>query len=223
VQIYEYANKSFSIVRMFAKLAFIRKFVLSKSMLDLIKKIREKTGAGVVQIKKALDEAKGDEEKAIDILRTQGLGKALKKADRETKEGIVVSYVHSNNKIGSLVKIFCETDFVARNEQFQEFARDIAMHVTAMNPLVIKPEEVSDELVAKEKEIWKQQLAQEGKPQEMISKIMEGKEKKFREEAALLTQSFVKDPSMTIGELMTEKINKIGENIQIGAFVRYEL
>jgi len=192
-------------------------------MLDLIKKIREKTGAGVVQVKKALDEAKGNEEKAIEILRAQGAGKALKKADRETKEGVVVSYIHSNNKVGALVKLFCETDFVARNEQFQELAKDIAMHITAMNPAVIKPEEISVDLVEKEKNIWQQQLAQEGKPTEMIAKIMEGKEKKFREESALLTQAFVKDPSMTINDLLTEKINKIGENIQIGEFVRYEL
>ena len=192
-------------------------------MLDLIKKIREKTGAGVVQVKKALDEANGNEEKAIEILRAQGAGKALKKADRETKEGVVVSYIHSNNKVGALVKLFCETDFVARNEQFQELAKDIAMHITAMNPTVIKPEEISAELVEKEKNIWQQQLAQEGKPAAMIAKIMEGKEKKFREESALLTQAFVKDPSMTINDLLTEKINKIGENIQIGEFVRYEL
>lgn len=192
-------------------------------MLDLIKKIRENTGAGVVNIKKALDEAGGNEERAIEILREQGHGKALKRADRETGEGIVVSYIHSNNRVGSLVKLFCETDFVARNEEFQELARDIAMHVTAMGPLVIKPEEVSDELVAKEKEIWKKQLLQEGKPEEMINKIMEGKEKKFREDAALLTQSFVKDPSKTVEQLLTEKISKIGENIRIGAFVRYEL
>lgn len=192
-------------------------------MLDLIKKIREKTGAGVVNIKKALDEAKGDEEKAIQILREQGHGKALKRADRETREGVVVSYIHSNNRIGALVKLFCETDFVARNEEFQALARDVAMHVTAMSPLVVKPEDVLAELVEKEKEIWTKQLEQEGKPKEMVAKIMEGKEKKFREEAALLTQAFVKDPSMTIGQLLTEKISKIGENIQIGEFVRFEL
>lgn len=192
-------------------------------MLELIKKIRERTGAGMVAVKKAIDEAGGDEEKAIEILRKQGQSKAAKKADREAKEGAVVSYVHSNNRVGALVKLLCETDFVSRNEEFQQLAKDIAMHVTAMNPRFIKPEEVSVEMVEKEKEIWKSQLAQEGKPAEMIEKIMAGKEKKFREESALLTQAYVKDPSMTVGELIVEKIGKIGENIQVGEIVRLEL
>ncbi|HBP00863.1 MAG: Elongation factor Ts [Candidatus Moranbacteria bacterium GW2011_GWE1_49_15] len=192
-------------------------------MLNTIKKIRERTGAGVVNIKKALDEAGGNEEKAIEILRKQGHDKALKKADRAANEGVVVSYIHSNNRVGSLVKLLCETDFVARNTEFQELARDIAMHVTAMNPQFLKPEEVPAEAVEKEKEIWKAQLAKEGKPENMMEKIMEGKEKKFREEISLLTQSFVKDPSVKVGDLIAEKIGKIGENIQIGEFVRFEL
>ena len=192
-------------------------------MLNTIKKIRERTGAGVVNIKKALDEAGGNEEKAIEILRKQGHDKALKKADRAANEGVVVSYIHSNNRVGSLVKLLCETDFVARNTEFQELARDIAMHVTAMSPQFLKPEEVPAEAVEKEKEIWKAQLAKEGKPENMMEKIMEGKEKKFREEISLLTQSFVKDPSVKVGDLIAEKIGKIGENIQIGEFVRFEL
>lgn len=192
-------------------------------MLDLIKKIREKTGAGMVNIKKALDEAGGDEEKALEILKKQGHAKALKKADREAKEGVIVSYIHSNNRVGALVKLFCETDFVARNEEFQQLGRDIAMHITAMNPKYIKAEEVSDEAVAKEREIWVAQLQQEGKPAEMIEKILPGKEKKFREEVALLTQSYVKDPSVTVNDLITEKIGKMGENIQVGEFIRFEL
>lgn len=177
----------------------------------------------MVSIKQALDEAKGDEEKALEILKKQGQAKAIKKSEREAKEGIVVSYIHSNNKVGALVKIFCETDFVGRNEEFQALARDIAMHITAMNPKYLKPEDVPAEMIEKEKEIWKAQLQQEGKPVEMLEKILPGKEKKFREEFALLTQSFVKDPSITVGELLTEKIGKIGENIQIGEFVRFEL
>lgn len=192
-------------------------------MLELIKKIREKTGAGMVAIKNALDEAGGNEEKALEILKKQGHAKALKKAEREAGEGVVVSYIHSNNRIGALLKLYCETDFVGRNEEFQALAKDIAMHITAMNPCCIKPEEVSSELVAKEAGIWKEQLAQEGKPAEMLEKIMAGKEKKFREDMALLTQPFVKEPSMTVGELLSEKIAKIGENIQIGEFVRFEL
>ena len=192
-------------------------------MLELIKKIREKTGAGMVAVKKAIDEAGGNEEKAIEILRKQGAGKALKRAEKEAKEGVVVSYIHSNNKVGTLIKLLCETDFVARNEDFQQLAKDIAMHVTALAPKFIKPEEVSAELVEKEKEIWKAQLAQEGKSAEMLEKIMVGKEKKFREESALLTQAFVKDPQKTVGDLIVENVAKMGENIQVGEMVRFEL
>ncbi len=192
-------------------------------MFELVKKIRERTGAGMVAIKKAVDEAGGDEEKAIEILRKQGQSKAAKKADRVANEGVVVSYVHSNNKVGALVKLLCETDFVARNEAFVALAKDIAMHITAMNPKFIKPEEVPVELVEKEKEIWRVQLETEGKPAEMIEKIMAGKEKKFREESALLTQQFVKNPEMTIEELVVEAIGKMGENIQVGEISRIEL
>lgn len=192
-------------------------------MLELIKKIRERTGAGVVAIKKAIDEVGMDEEKIIEVLRKSGQSKAAKKADREAKEGVVASYVHSNNRVASLVKLLCETDFVARNEEFQNLAKDIAMHVTAMNPKFIKPEDVPAEIVEKEKEIWRAQLTAEGKKEEMIEKIMIGKEKKFREDSALLTQAFVKNPEVTIGELIVEKIGKIGENIQVGEIVRVEL
>ncbi|MEI7621227.1 MAG: translation elongation factor Ts [Candidatus Moraniibacteriota bacterium] len=192
-------------------------------MLELIKKIRERTGAGMVAVKKAIDEAGGNEEKAIEILRKQGAGKALKRADKEAKEGVIVSYIHSNNRMGTLLKLLCETDFVARNEDFQQLAKDIAMHATALAPKFIKPEEVSAELVEKEKEIWAAQLANEGKPAEMLEKIMAGKEKKFREESALLTQAFVKDPSKTVGDLIVENVGKMGENIQIGEIVRFEL
>lgn len=192
-------------------------------MLDKIKKIREKTGAGMVNIKEALQVAGGDEEKAVEILRKKGQDKALKKAGRETKEGVVVSYIHSNNKVGAMVKLYCETDFVGRNAEFQELAKDVAMQVVAMNPQVIRPEDVSAELIAKEKEIWAEQLKNEGKPEAMLSKIMAGKEEKFRKDLALLTQAFVKDPKMTIDEVIKEKIGKIGENIQVGEFVRFEL
>ena len=192
-------------------------------MLETIKKIRERTGAGVVNVKKALDEAGGNEEKAIEILRKQGHDKAVKKADRAANEGVVVSYIHSNNRVGALVKLLCETDFVARNTEFQELAKDVAMHVTAMNPQYVKPEDVPVDAVEKEKEIWKAQLVKEGKPENMMEKIMEGKEKKFREEISLLTQPFVKDPSIRIADLLAEKIGKIGENIQVGEFVRFEL
>jgi elongation factor Ts len=192
-------------------------------MLEKIKKIREATGAGMVDIKKALEEAKGDEAKAMEILRKKGQEKAMKKTDRSTQEGVVVSYVHSNNRVGTMVKLLCETDFVARNEEFKELAQEIAMHITAMNPKYIKPEEVEDEVVAKEKEIWTEQLKNEGKPENLVANILAGKEKKFREELALLTQPFVKNPDQTVEELIKEKIGKIGENIQVGEFKRIEL
>jgi elongation factor Ts len=192
-------------------------------MLDQIKKLREKTGAGVVDVKKALVESKGDEQKAIEILRTKGHAKAIKKADREAREGVVASYIHSNNKIGVLVQLLCETDFVARNSEFQELARDIAMHIAAMNPQFVKAEDVSGELIAKEKEIWIEQLKNEKKPENILEKIMEGKEKKFREEISLLSQSFVKNPEITVSDLIAEKVGKIGENIQVGKFTRFEL
>jgi len=191
--------------------------------LEQIKKIREQTGAGMVDVKKALDEAKGDEAKAIEILRKNGQAKALKKNDREAKEGIIGSYMHSNNKICAMVKLYCETDFVARNEEFKELAKDIAMHISAMNPKFLNPADVPVEALEKEKEIWIEQLKNEGKPQEIMDKILEGKEKKFKEEISLLTQSFVKNPDLTVQELITEKIGKIGENIQLGEFSRFEL
>lgn len=181
------------------------------------------TGAGIVDVKKAMEEAGGDEEKALDILRKRGQEKAGKKSGRIAKEGVIASYVHSNSKVGAMVKLLCETDFVARNEEFKALAQDIAMHITASNPLYLKPEDVSAEIVEKEKEIWTEQLKNEGKPAAMIAKILEGKEKKFREDNALLTQPFVKNPEITVGELVAEKIGKIGENIQIGDFSRLEL
>lgn len=191
--------------------------------MEQIKALREKTGAGIVDVKKALDEAQFDEAKAIEILRKRGQDKAMKKSDRETHEGIVVSYIHSNGRIGALVKLYCETDFVARTDEFKDLGRDIAMHVAALSPLYVKPEEVPVSLVDKEKEIWKEQLMAEGKSADMIEKIMVGKEGKFRNESSLLTQPFVKDPTKTVGELLSEQVHKVGENIQVGAFVRFEM
>lgn len=191
--------------------------------LEQIKKIREQTGAGMVDVKKALDESKGDESLAIEILRKNGQAKALKKSEREAKEGIIGSYVHSNNKICAMVKLYCETDFVARNEEFQHLAKDLAMHISAMNPAFLNPQDVPLEMIKKEREIWAEQMKGEKKPKEIMDKIMEGKENKFREEISLLTQSFVKDPDLKIKDLITQKIGKVGENIQIGDFSRFEL
>jgi len=191
--------------------------------LEKIKNLREKTGAGMVDIKKALEESGGNEEKAIEILRKRGLEKASKKSSREADEGIIASYVHSNNKVGALLKICCETDFVAMNKEFQDLARDIAMHITAMNPMVVSPQDIEEKIIEKEKEIWIAQLEQERKPAEIMEKILAGKEKKFREESALLTQPFVKNPEITIGELISEKTAIIGEKIQVKQFFRIEL
>jgi elongation factor Ts len=193
------------------------------SNLEQIKNLREKTGAGLVDVKKALEDSGNNEEEAIEILRKRGKDKALKKSCREAKEGVIAIYIHSNKKIGSMVKLFCETDFVARNEEFQEMAKDIAMHIAALDPKFLKPEDVPSEIISKEKGIWTEQLKSEGKPKEMLKKILAGKEKKVREESALLTQSFVKNPQISIEELIAEKVGKIGENIQVGEFVRYEL
>lgn len=192
------------------------------SQMELIKSLRETTGAGIVDVKKAIDEANGDREKALEILHKRGQDKAAKKSDRDTHEGIVISYVHSN-KIGAMIKLYCETDFVARNEEFVELGRDIAMHVSALAPRYVRPEDMPAEEVEKEKVLWREDLVKEGKPENMIDQILAGKEDKFRKEQALLGQAFVKDPSKTVGDLLTEKIHKIGENIQVGAFVRYEM
>ena len=192
-------------------------------MLETIKDIRNLTGAGVVDIKKALEEAGGDKEKAIDILRKKGLEKAAKKGDREAKEGVVGVYVHSNEKLGAMIKLYCETDFVARNAEFKELAKDLAMHIVAMKPQCVYPQEVDNEEVAKQREFWIEQLKSEGKPEAILDKILQGKEDKLRKEAALMTQAFVKNPDVTVEELVKEKIAKIGENIQIGDFIRFEL
>ncbi|MFA5986107.1 MAG: elongation factor Ts [Parcubacteria group bacterium] len=191
------------------------------STLEQIKKIREQTGAGIVDVKKALDEAKGDEAKTIEILRKSGQSKALKKATRDAREGIIGTYVHSNQKMGAMVKVLCETDFVARNADFQKFASDIAMHITASAPQCLRPEDVDSDFVAKEREIWTAQLKNEGKPADIMEKIMAGKEQKLRGELALLTQSFVKQPDKTVEEYLTEHIAKIGEKIEIGEFARF--
>ncbi|HCU70128.1 MAG TPA: elongation factor Ts [Candidatus Moranbacteria bacterium] len=193
------------------------------STLEQIKNLRERTGAGIVEVKKALEEAKGDDNLAVEILRKRGQEKAMKKSDRVAGEGVIASYIHSNGRVGAMVKLLCETDFVGRNKEFKALAQDIAMHITAANPKYLKPEDVDSGILDKEREIWTAQLAEEKKPKEIMDKILEGKEKKFREENALLTQSFIKNPDQTIGELLTEKISKIGENIQIGDFSRFEL
>ncbi len=199
-------------------------FGLNKiGMLELIKKIRNQTGAGVIDIKKALDEADGDEAKTIELLRKRGLEKADKKGDRDASEGIIASYVHSNGKVAVLVKLLCETDFVARNEEFVSLGEDIAMHIAAMNPKSISPDQIPEDIVDEHKKMWSEELVEEGKPAEIVAKIMEGKEQKLRGENALLSQSFVKDPERTVEEIVKEAAGKMGENIKVGEFTRMQL
>ncbi|MFC1655303.1 translation elongation factor Ts [Patescibacteria group bacterium] len=191
--------------------------------LDQIKELRSKTGVSMMACKKALTESNGDFEKAIDDLRKSGEAKAVSRAERSTGNGVVASYIHSNNQIGVLVHFACETDFVAKNEDFQALGRDIAMHIAASAPLYQNPEDVPQELIDKEKEIWTDQLKSEGKPEKMWDQIMDGKENKFRNEISLMKQPFVKDPELTIERLITDSITKIGENIKIEKFVRYSI
>lgn len=189
--------------------------------LEQIKSLREKTGVSMQSCKKALEEAAGDETKAVEILRKKGEAKAVERGERETGQGIVASYIHTNGKIGVIVQLGCETDFVARSEDFQMLAKDIAMHAAAMNPLYLNPQDVPHELLEKEREIWKAQLAKEGKPEKMLPKILPGKEAKFCEEISLMTQAFVKNPDTTVAKLVSDAVLKLGENIKIMRFTRY--
>ena len=188
-----------------------------------IKELRETTQASIQACKKALDEANGDLEKAIIILRKKGEAKAADRADRSTKNGVIVSYIHSNKKLGVLLELTCETDFVAKTDEFQTLAKDLAMHVAGLNPLYVSPDEVPQELIEKEQEIWKDELKRENKPANIWDKILEGKEKKFREDCALLTQAFVKDPDLTVEKLIQEAITKTGENIKVTRFSRFSV
>lgn len=188
-----------------------------------VRDLREKTGAGIMDCKKALSETNGDLEKAVDYLRQKGLAAASKKAGRTATEGLVGSYIHAGGKIGVLVEVNCETDFVARNEEFQSLVRDIAMHIAAANPLYVSRDEISAELVEKEKEIFKAQALESGKPEKIIEKIIEGRVDKFCAEISLMEQSFVKNPDVTIEHLIKESIAKIGENISIRRFSRFHV
>lgn len=189
----------------------------------MIKELREKTGAGIVDCKKALQEAGGDIEKAVEILRKKGAAKAAKKAERATAEGAVFSYIHAGGKVGVLVELNCETDFVARNETFKELGHEIAMQIAAMAPEFVSREDVPAELVEKEKEILKQQALAEGKPEHIVEKIVEGRLNKFYSEKCLLEQPWIKDDSKTIKDLITDYITKLGENIKVRRFARFEV
>lgn len=190
---------------------------------SLVKDLREKTGAGMMDCKKALVETSGDFEKAIEYLRKKGIASAEKKSGRMTKEGAVFSYIHGEGKVGVMVEVNCETDFVARTEQFRQFVKDIAMHIAAANPKWVRSDEVPAEVLAKEKEIAVAQMQASGKPASVLEKIAEGKVKKFYEDTCLLNQVFVKDPSKNIEQLLKEMVATLGENISIRRFARYAL
>ncbi|MBF7095815.1 translation elongation factor Ts [Alkalibacter mobilis] len=190
---------------------------------QMVKELRQKTGAGMMDCKKALEANNDDMDKAIEFLREKGLAAASKKAGRVAAEGVVESYIHMGGKIGVLVEVNCETDFVAKTDDFKNMVRDIAMHIAATNPLFLNVEDVPADYVEKEKSILKAQALNEGKPEKIIEKMVEGRIKKFYQEICLMEQAFVKDPDKTIKEIVNEKISKIGENIKIRRFTRYQM
>jgi elongation factor Ts len=190
---------------------------------NLVKELRERTGAGMMDCKRALVACNGDIEKAIDELRTKGLAKAAKKAGRIASEGVVTSYIHMGGKIGVLVEVNCETDFVAKTAEFKQLAYDIAMQIAASNPGYVSRDEVPEEVLNREKEILKAQAREEGKPEQIIEKMVVGRLEKFYKEHCLLEQPYIKDPDKTVQELVHENIAKMGENISVRRFVRYQL
>jgi elongation factor Ts len=190
---------------------------------SLVKELRERTGAGMMDCKRALVACNGDIEKAIDELRTKGLAKAAKKAGRIASEGVVTSYIHMGGKIGVLVEVNCETDFVAKTAEFKQLAYDIAMQIAASNPGYVSRDEVPEEVLNREKEILKAQAREEGKPEQIIEKMVVGRLEKFYKEHCLLEQPYIKDPDKTVQELVHENIAKMGENISVRRFVRYQL
>jgi elongation factor Ts len=189
----------------------------------MVKELREKTGAGMLDCKKALDEAEGNIEKASEILRERGLAAAAKKAGRIATEGLVESYIHAGGRVGVLVEINCETDFVAKTDNFKAFVKDVAMQIAAANPIYVRREEVPAEAIEKEKEILRNQALNEGKPEKIVDKMVEGRMNKYYEENCLLEQVFVKDQDKTIMTLLNEKVAAIGEKISIRRFARFEL
>jgi elongation factor Ts len=190
---------------------------------NLVKKLREKTGAGMMDCKRALEEADGDMDQATDYLRKQGMAQAAKKATRTAKEGIIYSYIHPGDKLGVLLELNCETDFVARTEDFKLLAKDIAMQIAATNPLVVTRSDLKPEILDKEKEIYRTQAKNEGKPEKIIERIVEGKLEKYFQEVCLLEQPFVKDQDRSLKDRINETIAKLGENLGVKRFVRFRL
>ncbi len=189
----------------------------------MVKELREATGSGIMDCKRVLAEAEGDMSTAVDLLRKKGLAKAAKRAGRSTSEGLIYSYIHTGAKLGVLLEVNCESDFVAKNEGFETFAKNIAMHIAAANPAGLIPEDVDPAVIEKEREIFRAQMLEEGKPENIIDKIVEGKVEKFYKDVCLMSQQYVKDPQKTITDVLKETIAKIGENIQIKRFVRFQI
>jgi len=188
-----------------------------------VKDLRDKSGCGMMECKQALVEANGNQDKAFEILRKKGAAKAQKKASRDAKEGSIISYIHPGSKLGVLLELNCETDFVANTDDFKDLGNDICMHIAATSPLSVKVEDISSDIVDKEKEIYTDQAKKSGKPENIIEKMVEGRLKKFYQENVLLEQNFVKDPSKTITDLITEKVSVLGENIVINNFSRFQV
>jgi elongation factor Ts len=189
----------------------------------LVKDLRERTGAGMMDCKKALEESAGDVEKAIEFLRIHGLSKAAKKAGREASEGLVVSYIHPGNRVGVLLEVNCETDFVARTDDFQNLVKNLAMHIAAAAPLGVTRDDIPADLLAKEKEVFRAQALEEGKPAAVVDKIVQGRIDKFFAESALMDQVYVKDNDKKVADLVNEAISKLGENIKVARFARFQL
>ena len=189
----------------------------------LVKELRDKSGAGMMDCKKALQETDGDLDKAMEVLRKSGIAKAAKRSDKEANEGIVTSYIHPGSKLGVLIEINCETDFVANTDAFKEFVKNVAMHIAASSPLAIRREELDQQVVENEMKLFREQAIESGKPEHIVDKIAEGRLEKYYSEVCLLEQPYVKDPDKSINDLLTEAIAKIGENVSIKRFARFRI
>lgn len=190
---------------------------------QMVKELRDKTSAGMMDCKKALNETDGDMEKAVDLLRKKGLAVAAKRAGRATSEGVIETYIHAGGKLGVMIELNCETDFVAKTDQFKELARDLAMHIAATNPVAIDRDSVPEDVLAREKAIYVQQALESGKPENIVEKIVAGKVDKFLAEICLLEQKYVKNPDLSIQDLLTDCVGKMGENISIKRFARFQI
>ncbi|RJQ57297.1 MAG: translation elongation factor Ts [Desulfobacteraceae bacterium] len=190
---------------------------------EMVKELREKTGAGIMDCKQALSESGGEMNAAVDFLRKKGLATAKKRAGRAAKDGVIQSYIHMGGKIGVLVEVNCETDFVAKTDAFKEFAKNVAMHIAASSPLGVAPEDVPEDVIKREKEIYRAQALESGKPENIVDKIADGKLQKFYKENCLLQQPYVRDPNLTIQDVLNEVIAKIGESISIRRFARFQI